>query len=141
MFETYSTLQRSSSSTYFLVGVTITCNKARNFVLPCVDVLKFQECLHKERINNRSLLMAFTFNFCISFLTLQLTWAIWWKLCVHAWILTLEEAIDTNWVYMWEKFGGYLFLVLPHATRAKKAHVQITTFQLVVIFIMMNLSI
>jgi hypothetical protein len=49
MSETYYTLQRSSSSTSFLVGdVTITCNKAQNFVLPCVDVLKFQECLHKE---------------------------------------------------------------------------------------------
>ena len=34
------------------------------------------------------------------------------KMCAHARILALEEAIDTEWVYMWDKFGGYLLLLL-----------------------------
>jgi hypothetical protein len=120
MSGTYSAPQRSASSAALLVGdAAITRDKAGNFVLPRADVLKLRERLRNEE---------------------QAAGLCWWpsrsafvsrfdstadmgyrrKLCAHARILALEEAIDTEWVYMWDKFGGYLLLVLGHATRAER---------------------
>ena len=44
-------------------------------------------------------------------------------MCAHARILALEEAIDTEWVYMWDKFGGYLLLLLGLTSKAEQAQV------------------
>lgn len=120
MSGTYSAPQRSASSAALLVGdASITRDKAGNFVLPRADVLKLRERLRNEE---------------------QAAGHCWWpafssydsttdtsyrrKLCAHARILALEEAIDTEWVYMWDKFGGYLLLVLGHATRAERVQVR-----------------
>ena len=45
------------------------------------------------------------------------------KMCAHARILALEEAIDTEWVYMWDKFGGYLLLLLGLTAKAERVQV------------------
>lgn len=44
-------------------------------------------------------------------------------MCAHARILALEEAIDTEWVYMWDKFGGYLLLLLGLTAKAERVQV------------------
>lgn len=45
------------------------------------------------------------------------------EMCAHARILALEEAIDTEWVYMWDKFGGYLLLLLGLTAKAERVQV------------------
>lgn len=45
------------------------------------------------------------------------------NMCAHARILALEEAIDTEWVYMWDKFGGYLLLLLGLTAKAEQIQV------------------
>lgn len=45
------------------------------------------------------------------------------EMCAHARILALEEAIDTEWVYMWDKFGGYLLLFLGLTAKAERVQV------------------
>lgn len=45
------------------------------------------------------------------------------QMCAHARILALEEAIDTEWVYMWDKFGGYLLLLLGLTAKAERVQV------------------
>lgn len=92
-------------------------DKGGNYVLPCDDVLKL-----RERLNNQ-----------------ELAAGIWWcqgkavqvhqhesssEAEVHAKIFLLEEALDTEWVYMWDKFGGYLLLLLGLATKAEKVQVK-----------------
>lgn len=47
----------------------------------------------------------------------------WREMCAHARILALEEAIDTEWVYMWDKFGGYLLLLLGLTAKAERVQV------------------
>eukprot|EP00250_Pteridium_aquilinum_P020316 c24782_g3_i2 orf=517-6945(-) len=111
---TYSAPQRSASSTALLVGdPKMGRDKGGNYVLPRDDVLKL-----RERLNNQ-----------------ELAAGIWWcqrkvgqvyqresssEAEVHAKIFLLEEALDTEWVYMWDKFGGYLLLLLGLAAKAEK---------------------
>lgn len=45
-------------------------------------------------------------------------------MCAHARILALEEAIDTEWVYMWDRFGGYLLLLLGLTATAERVQVR-----------------
>lgn len=119
MSGTYSAPQRSASSAALLVGdASITRDKAGNFVLPRADVLKLRERLRNEEqaagLRWWPLLSSFDSTTDTGYRR---------KLCAHARILALEEAIDTEWVYMWDKFGGYLLLVLGHATRAERVQV------------------
>lgn len=46
------------------------------------------------------------------------------EMCAHARILALEEAIDTEWVYMWDRFGGYLLLLLGLTATAERVQVR-----------------
>ncbi|CAM6110257.1 unnamed protein product [Calypogeia fissa] len=115
---TYSAPQRSASSAALLVGdANVTRDKAGNFVLPRADVLKLRERLRNEE-------QAAGICWCksrASFVRHDATDVSYRrKLFSHARILALEEAIDTEWVYMWDKFGGYLLLVLGLAARAER---------------------
>ncbi|MCO5606609.1 hypothetical protein L7F22_060797 [Adiantum nelumboides] len=111
---TYSAPQRSASSTALLVGdPKMGRDKGGNYVLPRDDVLKL-----RERLDNQ-----------------ELAAGIWWcqrkmgqvnqqesssEAELHAKIFLLEEALDTEWVYMWDKFGGYLLLLLGLAAKAER---------------------
>lgn len=111
---TYSAPQRSASSTALLVGdPKMGRDKGGNYVLPRDDVRKLQERLHNQELAAGS----------------------WWcqrkvrlvhhhesssEAEVHAKIFLLEEALDTEWVYMWDKFGGYLLLLLGLAAKAER---------------------
>ncbi|EFJ08518.1 hypothetical protein SELMODRAFT_236021 [Selaginella moellendorffii] len=117
---TYSAPQRSASSAALLVGdPTVPRDKAGNFVLPRADVLKLRERLRNEeraaglwwRKKKRSSKYRHEPSPDVGFRR---------KMCAHARILTLEEAIDTEWVYMWDKFGGYLLLILGLAAKAER---------------------
>lgn len=55
-------------------------------------------------------------------------------MCAHARILALEEAIDTEWVYMWDKFGGYLLLLLGLTAKAERVQVNYMCYKLLVCF-------
>ena len=50
------------------------------------------------------------------------------KMCAHARILALEEAIDTEWVYMWDKFGSYLLLLLGLAMKEERVQVILSLY-------------
>ncbi|KAL3697653.1 hypothetical protein R1sor_011729 [Riccia sorocarpa] len=116
---TYSAPQRSASSAALLVGdPAMARDKAGNFVLPRADVLKLRERLRNEEL-------AAGLFWCkpgVGFIRHDSALDVGYrrKLCAHARILALEEAIDTEWVYMWDKFGGYLLLVLGLAARAER---------------------
>lgn len=124
---TYSAPQRSASSAALLVGdPTIIRDKGGNFVLPRADVMKLRDRLRNEelaagsffsRLRNRTLLHEATSD--VGHRR---------EMCAHARILALEEAIDTEWVYMWDKFGGYLLLLLGLTAKAER--VQVVMFQL-----------
>ncbi|KAL8170914.1 hypothetical protein V2J09_022718 [Rumex salicifolius] len=117
---TYSAPQRSASSAVLLVGdPTVMRDRAGNFVLPRADVLKLRDRLRNEELAAGSFLSKMR--------------SIWnlrkeaasdmgrtRELCAHARILALEEAIDTEWVYMWDKFGGYLLLLLGLTAKAER---------------------
>ncbi|OVA06359.1 Peptidase C2 [Macleaya cordata] len=117
---TYSAPQRSASSAALLVGdPTITRDKAGHFVLPRADVLKLRDRLRNEELAAGLFFCKFK------------TGRIFWRdsptdvgnrreMCAHARILALEEAIDTEWVYMWDKFGGYLLLLLGLTAKAER---------------------
>lgn len=129
MSGTYSAPQRSASSAALLVGDTgITRDKAGNFVLPRADVSKLRERLRNEE---QAAGLAWWPGFSALFSPFDSSTDAGYrrKLCAHARILALEEAIDTEWVYMWDKFGGYLLLVLGHATRAERVQVSFLYFQ------------
>ncbi|KAG2675265.1 hypothetical protein I3843_13G154700 [Carya illinoinensis] len=117
---TYSAPQRSASSAALLVGdPTIMLDRAGNFVLPRADVVKL-----RDRLRNEELVVG-------SFLC-RLRYRRMFhrepandvdhrrEMCAHARILALEEAIDTEWVYMWDKFGGYLLLLLGLTAKAER---------------------
>ncbi|KAJ7531630.1 hypothetical protein O6H91_14G051800 [Diphasiastrum complanatum] len=116
---TYSAPQRSASSAALLVGdPALPRDKGGNFVLPRADVLKLRERLRNEehaaglwfrKAKKRS---AYRHESSPEVGYRR-------KICAHARILALEEAIDTEWVYMWDKFGGYLLLVLGLAAKAE----------------------
>lgn len=100
-------------------------DKGGNFVLPRADVMKLRDRLRNEelaagsflsRLRNRTLLHEATSD--VGHRR---------EMCAHARILALEEAIDTEWVYMWDKFGGYLLLLLGLTAKAER--VQVVMFQ------------
>lgn len=62
------------------------------------------------------------------------------EMCAHARILALEEAIDTEWVYMWDKFGGYLLLLLGLTAKAERVQVTICCKLLVCILASLSSS-
>eukprot|EP01018_Ginkgo_biloba_P017061 Gb_09128 [translate_table: standard] len=117
---TYSAPQRSASSAALLVGdPAVTRDRAGNFVLPRADVMKLRERLRNEEVAAGVL-------FCRPKSGLAYRHespsevGYRRKMCAHARILALEEAIDTEWVYMWDKFGGYLLLLLGLAAKAER---------------------
>lgn len=123
---TYSAPQRSASSAALLVGdPTIARDRAGNFVLPRADVMKL-----RDRLRNEELAAG-------SFFSRLRSWKILRnevisdvghrrEMCAHARILALEEAIDTEWVYMWDKFGGYLLLLLGLTAKAERVQVNMS---------------
>lgn len=121
---TYSAPQRSASSAALLVGdPTVTWDRAGNFVLPRADVMKLRDRLRNEelvagsffcRLRNRTLGHDSTSDIRHRR-----------EMCAHARILALEEAIDTEWVYMWDKFGGYLLLLLCLTAKAERVQVNV----------------
>lgn len=122
---TYSAPQRSASSAALLVGdASVARDKAGNFVLPRADVLKLRERLRNEE----HAAGLYPCRAGAAFIRHDATADVGYrrKLCAHARILALEEAIDTEWVYMWDKFGGYLLLVLGLAAIAERVQVQFT---------------
>lgn len=117
---TYSAPQRSASSAALLVGdPTIMRDRAGNFVLPRADVMKLRDRLRNEESAAGSFLCRMrkgrTFRH-------EVTSEVGHRreMCAHARILALEEAIDTEWVYMWDKFGGYLLLLLGLTAKAER---------------------
>ncbi|GFP92459.1 calpain-type cysteine protease dek1 [Phtheirospermum japonicum] len=117
---TYSAPQRSASSAALLVGdPTISRDRAGNFVLPRADVMKL-----RDRLRNEELAAGPFFSRLRSWRILrnEVTSDVGHRreMCAHARILALEEAIDTEWVYMWDKFGGYLLLLLGLTAKAER---------------------
>ncbi|KAJ4971714.1 hypothetical protein NE237_004813 [Protea cynaroides] len=117
---TYSAPQRSASSAALLVGdPTIMRDRAGNFVLPRADVMKL-----RDRLRNEELAAGLFFCRIITGRIFQCESSAdsghWREMCAHARILALEEAIDTEWVYMWDKFGGYLLLLLGLTAKAER---------------------
>ncbi|KAF3782219.1 Calpain-type cysteine protease [Nymphaea thermarum] len=117
---TYSAPQRSASSAALLVGdPTITRDRAGNFVLPRADVMKLRDRLRNEEFAAGLFFCrtkpGFSFRHDVSSDMGNRR-----KMCAHARILALEEAIDTEWVYMWDKFGGYLLLLLGLTAKAEQ---------------------
>ncbi|KAK6936992.1 Peptidase C2, calpain, catalytic domain [Dillenia turbinata] len=117
---TYSAPQRSASSAALLVGdPTIMRDRAGNFVLPRADVMKLRDRLRNEELAAGSFFRKIrdgrTFRS-------ELTGDVGYRreMCAHARILALEEAIDIEWVYMWDKFGGYLLLLLGLTAKAER---------------------
>ncbi|XP_057475056.1 LOW QUALITY PROTEIN: calpain-type cysteine protease DEK1-like [Actinidia eriantha] len=117
---TYSAPQRSASSAALLVGdPTAMRDRAGNFMLPRADVTKLRDRLRNEEIaagsffcrirKGRILRRESNSDICNRR-----------EMCAHARILALEEAIDTEWVYMWDKFGGYLLLLLGLTAKAER---------------------
>ncbi|KAJ7955438.1 calpain-type cysteine protease DEK1 [Quillaja saponaria] len=117
---TYSAPQRSASSAALLIGdPTIMRDRAGNFVLPRADVTKLRDRLRNEELVAGSFFSRLRCGrtFChesISDVDHRR------EMCAHARILALEEAIDTEWVYMWDKFGGYLLLLLGLTAKAER---------------------
>ncbi|XP_039143168.1 calpain-type cysteine protease ADL1 [Dioscorea cayenensis subsp. rotundata] len=117
---TYSAPQRSSSSAALLIGdPTISRDRAGNFVLPRADVMKL-----RDRLRNEEIAAGLLFSRMRTGLTYRHETSsdvdYRRKMCAHARILALEEAIDTEWVYMWDKFGGYLLLLLGLTAKAER---------------------
>lgn len=117
---TYSAPQRSASSAALLVGdPALTLDRAGNFVLPRADVMKLRDRLRNEEIAAGSFLCGV--KDCLVICPQSLSNVDYRRnMCAHARILALEEAIDTEWVYMWDKFGGYLLLLLGLTAKAEQ---------------------
>ncbi|ONL97136.1 Calpain-type cysteine protease DEK1 [Zea mays] len=117
---TYSAPQRSASSAALLVGdPALTLDRAGNFVLPRADVMKLRDRLRNEEIAAGSFLCGV--KDCLLICPQSLSNIDYRRnMCAHARILALEEAIDTEWVYMWDKFGGYLLLLLGLTAKAEQ---------------------
>uniref|UniRef100_A0A2P2KJ11 Calpain-type cysteine protease DEK1 n=1 Tax=Rhizophora mucronata TaxID=61149 RepID=A0A2P2KJ11_RHIMU len=115
---TYSAPQRSASSTALLVGdPTAARDKAGNLVLPRDDVMKLRDRLRNEELVIGSFFRRMRYR---KFLGLANDVDHRREMCAHARILALEEAIDTEWVYMWDRFGGYLLLLLGLTAKAER---------------------
>lgn len=97
-------------------------DKAGNFVLPRDDVMKLRNRLrNEERIAG-----SFFYKMqCRKRFRHEPTTNVDYRrdMCAHARVLALEEAIDTEWVYMWDKFGGYLLLLLGLTAKAERVQV------------------
>ncbi|KAK7369224.1 hypothetical protein VNO80_11259 [Phaseolus coccineus] len=118
---TYSAPQRSASSAALLIGdPTIMRDRAGNFVLPRADVMKLRDCLRNEELVAGSFFSRLRYQRTFRH---EPTSDVDYRrvMCAHARILALEEAIDTEWVYMWDKFGGYLLLLLGLTSKAEQA--------------------
>ncbi|KAF6155138.1 hypothetical protein GIB67_019664, partial [Kingdonia uniflora] len=117
---TYSAPQRSASSAAMLVGDPTTMrDRAGNLVLPRADVMKLRDRLRNEEI--AAGLFFCRFRTGMAFRRDSSTDVGYRReMCAHARILSLEEAIDTEWVYMWDKFGGYLLLLLGLTAKAER---------------------
>ncbi|GKV30284.1 hypothetical protein SLEP1_g39111 [Rubroshorea leprosula] len=117
---TYSAPQRSASSAALLVGdPAATLDKGGNFVLPRDDVMKLRDRLRNEELVAGSFLRRMRYR--RRFRHEPSTDVDYRReMCAHARILALEEAIDTEWVYMWDKFGGYLLLLLGLTAKAER---------------------
>uniref|UniRef100_M8C6S9 Protein DEFECTIVE KERNEL 1 n=1 Tax=Aegilops tauschii TaxID=37682 RepID=M8C6S9_AEGTA len=117
---TYSAPQRSASSAALLVGdPAVTLDRAGNFVLPRADVMKLRDRLRNEEVTTGSFFCGVKNCFMVcpgSPADVDYRR----NMCAHARILALEEAIDTEWVYMWDKFGGYLLLLLGLTAKAEQ---------------------
>ncbi|KAJ6944989.1 calpain-type cysteine protease DEK1-like [Populus alba x Populus x berolinensis] len=116
---TYSAPQRSASSTALLVGdPTATRDKAGKLVLPRDDVMKLRDRLRNEELVVGSFLCRMRYQ---TFRHESVSGVDYRReMCAHARILALEEAIDTEWVYMWDRFGGYLLLLLGLTAQAER---------------------
>lgn len=120
---TYSAPQRSASSAALLVGdPTVARDRAGNFVLPRADVMKLRDRLRNEELAAGSIFLKIRNG---RILRHESTNDVGYRreMCAHARILALEEAIDTEWVYMWDKFGGYLLLLLGLTAKAERVQV------------------
>lgn len=120
---TFSAPQRSASSAALLVGdPTIMRDRAGNFVLPRDDVMKLRDRLRNEEAAAGLILSKIKngFSYCHES---SIDMGYRRKICAHARILALEEAIDTEWVCMWDKFGGYLLLLLGLTAKAEQVQV------------------
>ncbi|XP_027346143.1 calpain-type cysteine protease DEK1 [Abrus precatorius] len=118
---TYSAPQRSASSAALLIGdPTIMRDRAGNFVLPRADVMKLRDRLRNEELVAGSFFSRLRYQRAFRH---EPTSDVDHRrvMCAHARILALEEAIDTEWVYMWDKFGGYLLLLLGLTSKAERA--------------------
>uniref|UniRef100_A0A0D3BN76 Calpain catalytic domain-containing protein n=1 Tax=Brassica oleracea var. oleracea TaxID=109376 RepID=A0A0D3BN76_BRAOL len=116
----YSAPQRSASSAALLVeDPSAMRDKAGNFVLPRDDVMKLRHRLkNEERVAG-----SFFYRMqCRKRLRHDPPTNVDYRrdMCAHAKVLALEEAIDTEWVYMWDKFGGYLLLLLGLTAKAER---------------------
>ncbi|VFQ64037.1 unnamed protein product [Cuscuta campestris] len=119
---TYSAPQRSASSAALLVGdPAVIRDKGGNFVLPRADVMKLRDRLRNEELAAGSLMSRLRNKTLRHGAITDIGHKR--EMCAHARILALEEAIDTEWVYMWDKSGGYLLLLL--CLTAKDERVQI----------------
>lgn len=119
---TYSAPQRSASSTALLVGdPTATRDKAGNLVLPRDDVMKLRDRLRNEELVVRSFFGRMSYGRFRRESASDIDHRR--EMCAHARILALEEAIDIEWVYMWDRFGGYLLLLLGLTAQAEKVQV------------------
>ncbi|XVF69785.1 hypothetical protein PTKIN_Ptkin11bG0109600 [Pterospermum kingtungense] len=117
---TYSAPQRSASSAALLVGdPAVTLDKGGNFVLPRDDVMKLRDRLKNEELVTGSFFHRMRYRRGFQH---EPTSDVDYRreTCAHARILALEEAIDTEWVYMWDKFGGYLLLLLGLTAKAER---------------------
>lgn len=119
---TYSAPQRSASSAALLVGdPTVMRDRAGNFVLPRADVMKLRDRLRNEEQVIGSFFYRIRYRTCCHDRARDVDHRR--EMCAHARILALEEAIDTEWVYMWDKFGGYLLLLLGLTAKAERVQV------------------
>lgn len=118
---TYSAPQRSASSAALLIGdPSIMRDRAGNFVLPRADVMKLRDRLRNEELVAGSFFSRLRYQRTFHH---EPTSDVDHRrvMVAHARILALEEAIDTEWVYMWDKFGGYLLLLLGLTSKAERA--------------------
>ncbi|WOL02903.1 calpain-type cysteine protease ADL1 isoform X1 [Canna indica] len=116
---TYSAPQRSASSAALLIGdPAVMRDRAGNFVLPRADVMKLRDRLRNEEIAAGLFLCGVKNGLAYRHESSDADYKR--KMCAHARILALEEAIDTEWVYMWDKFGGYLLLLLGLTAKAEQ---------------------
>ena len=97
-------------------------DKAGNLVLPRDDVMKLRDRLRNEERVAGSFLYRMQ---CRKRFRHEPPTNVDYRrdMCAHARVLALEEAIDTEWVYMWDTFGGYLLLLLGLTAKAEKVQV------------------